>query len=42
MFDGYNWPPLSSTWDYEASRQNILDSLFAAELAQLTSTGVSI
>ena len=42
MFDGYNWQPLSSTWDYEASRKNILNSLFADELKLLTSTGVSI
>ena len=42
MFDGYNWQPLSSDWDYAASKHDILSSIFAAELAQLTSTGVSI
>ncbi len=42
MFDGYNWQPLSSEWDYESSRQDILNSIFAAELTQLTSTGINI
>lgn len=41
MLDGYNWQPLSSDWDYEKSKQNILSSIFAAEAEQLNlSTGV--
>lgn len=41
MLDGYNWQPLSTDWDYDASRQDILNRVFADELAQLQSqTGV--
>ena len=34
MLDGWGWRPTTAEWDYEASRQRILDEVFPAEAAQ--------
>lgn len=41
LLDGYNWQPLSDDWDYEKTTQDVLSTIFAEEVKQLTLTGVN-
>ena len=36
LLDGYGWKPLSSEWDYDATRRRIEDEVFAEEIRELT------
>ncbi len=38
LLDGLGWQPLSTEWDYEATRDDIRRSLFAAEWTQILDT----
>lgn len=35
LLDGYNWPPLSTEWDYDKTAEQILNTVFHTESQQL-------